>query len=258
MADKPYALQLYTVRDRLERDLPGTLAAVREIGYQYVELAGTQGCSPEKYRGLLDEAGLCAVSAHIGYEEIVAHPERAVAYARCFGLRFIVVPWLGGEGFDTREAWIEAARRMDAAGEHLRQAGIRLCYHNHAHEFASVDGERIHDLLFSHSDPGRLAVQLDTCWAAVGGVDPVEPIKTYGGRVPLLHIKDYMMEGGSPAFTEVGRGCMRWPDIFDAAREAGVAWYIVEQDDHFIVGSDGVPDSLESARISGAYVAQLL
>ncbi|MBP8131571.1 MAG: sugar phosphate isomerase/epimerase [Candidatus Hydrogenedentes bacterium] len=258
MAEKPYALQLYTVRDQLERDVSGTLAVVRKIGFRYVELAGTQGHAPGEYKRLLDQAGLSAVSAHIGYEEVVQHPENAVAYARCFGLRFIVVPWLGGEGFHTREAWTEAARRMDAAGEILRRAGVRLCYHNHAHEFACVDGERIHDLLFKHSEPGRLAVQLDTCWAAVGGVDPVRLINAYGERVPLLHIKDYKVEDRKPALTEAGRGRMNWAPIFDAAREAGVAWYIVEQDDNFVPGADGAPDSLESARISGAYVANLL
>jgi len=249
---------LYTVRDRLEQDVPTTLAAVRDIGYQYVELAGTQGRSPEAYKDLLDDAGLSAVSAHIGYEEVVTHPERAIDYARCFGLRFIVVPWLGGEAFATKEAWVEAARRMDAAGARLREAGIRLCYHNHAHEFLSVDGERIHDLLFAHSDPACLALQLDTCWAAVGGVDPVALIRAYGDRVPLLHIKDYKKEGDAPALTEVGSGCMDWPVVLDAARDAGVAWYIVEQDDNFIAGPDGAPDSLESARISGAFLARLL
>lgn len=257
MESIPYALQLYTVRDRLETDLPGTLNLVRQAGYQFVELAGTQGRSPEEYRNLLEEAGIQAVSAHIGFEEVTAHPQWIMDQARIFGIEYIVVPWLGGEGFDTKAAWIDAARRMDAAGDLLRDAGIRLCYHNHAHEFEVIEGECIHDLIFAAAAPENLAVQLDTCWAAVGGYDPAALIRRYAGRIPLVHFKDFK-PGMPPALTEVGNGCLQWDAIIAAVRESGVTCCIVEQDDNFLPGSDGSPDAIESARVSAAFISERL
>lgn len=257
MGKTPYALQLYTVRDQLEADLAGTLGRVRQAGYRLVELAGTQGRSPEEYKDLLDEAGLEAVSAHIGFEEVTTHPQWAMDQARIFGIEYVVVPWLGGEEFNEKAAWLNAAHRMDAAGAALRDEGIRLCYHNHAHEFMSIEGECIHDLLFADTAPENLAVQLDTCWAAVGGKDPAALIRRYSGRIPLVHFKDFK-PGMPPSLTEVGNGCLQWDAIIAAVRDAGVACCIVEQDDNFLPGSDGTPDPIESARVSAAFVSQRL
>ena len=257
MSSIRYALQLYTVRDRLEYDLPGTLARVRGAGYEYVELAGTQGYSPQAYKDLLDESGLKAESAHIGFEEVVDNPDGAIEQARVFGIEYVVIPWLGGDEFEGKQAWIDAAHRMDAAGAELRKAGIRLCYHNHAHEFMTLEGACIHELLFALTDPANLAVQLDTCWATVGGYDPVALIRRYAGRIPLVHFKDFK-PGMPPALTEVGNGCLQWDAIIAAVRESGVACCIIEQDDNFLPGTDGDPDCIESARASAAFVSQRL
>ncbi len=248
MASTPFALQLYTIRDALEADLAGALARVCTAGYTCVELAGTHGHGPEAFKAMLDAAGLTPVSAHIGYPEVTGNPEAVAAQAHTFGIDYVVVPWLGGEAFATRDAWAHAAREMDRAGAVLREAGIRLCYHNHAHEFEVVGGARIFDILFDTTAPENLAIQLDTCWAAVAGVDVPAMIHHYAGRVPLLHIKDYT-PGPPPALTELGAGCMPWDAIFEAARACGVAWNIVEQDDNFAA------DSLASAQAGAAFMA---
>lgn len=252
----PFALQLYTVRDRLAADLPGTLAQISRIGYRHVEMAGTQGRSPKEYKSLLCEFGLTAISAHVPIEKIIGKPEAAADYARACELEYLVIPWAGGEAFSTKQAWLELARRIDTAGATLRRAGIRLCYHNHAHEFQPVEGAMAHDILFENTDPEHLAVQLDSCWAAVAGMDVLALLRKYTGRVPLLHVKDYK-PGAPPTLTEVGNGCMPWQAILPAAAKAGVAWYILEQDDHFAPGLDGHPDALESARISAAFMQEL-
>ena len=41
------ALQLYSVRDEVEKDFEGTLKAVSEFGYDGVEFAGLYGKTPE-------------------------------------------------------------------------------------------------------------------------------------------------------------------------------------------------------------------
>jgi sugar phosphate isomerase/epimerase len=243
-----FALQLYTVRDFMEKDPETTLRQVKAVGYDFVELAGLCDLGPEAFKALLDANGLTAMSMHAGYERITGNLDGVIAEARIFGMHYVVVPWVGGPMCPDRAAWLDAARAMDAAGAHLREQGLQLCYHNHAHEFERVEGDVILDLLYENTAPENLAVELDTCWASIGGSDPVDLIRKYAGRMPLLHVKDYVASQ-PPQFAEVGRGCMDWPAIFAAARQAGVEWYVVEQDDHFAV------NSLESARTSAAYMA---
>lgn len=244
----PFALQLYSVRDHMERDPEATLAKVKAIGYDNVEVAGTAGKSAEEFMAMLARAGLTPVSIHVSYENLIGDLDAAIADIKSFGLRFAVAPWLDCA---SKAEWLAAAAAMDAAGARLREEGIRLCYHNHAHEFERYDGEYILDLIFGNSKPENLAMQLDTCWTHVGGVDPVAMMQKYCGRVPLLHIKDYTGARGAEGqvtFAEVGCGCMQWAPIFDAAASCGVEWLIVEQDE-----SQG--DSLDSVAVSARFMA---
>ncbi len=248
MAKYPYALQLYTVRDRIEPDPAGALVQVKEAGFDHVELAGMAGKSAGEFKALLDAAGLTAISMHEGIDSIAGDVDRVIAAAKNFALKFVVVPWLGSEVCPDKEAWLKTIRLMDEAGAKFREAGIQLCYHNHAHEFEKVEGEVIFDLIYENSAPENLAVQLDTCWASVGGSDPVALMRQYTGRLPLVHVKDYL-PGPPPALTEAGKGCMDWAAVLPAGQEAGAQWFIIEQDDNFAV------DSIDSARTGAAFMA---
>ncbi|MCC6145658.1 MAG: sugar phosphate isomerase/epimerase, partial [Candidatus Hydrogenedentes bacterium] len=123
---------------------------------------------------------------------------------------------------------------------------------NHEHEFQTqYDGARVFELLFDNAGD-HLGLQLDCGWCRVGGEDPVRIIKRLGHRVPMVHIKDWRQgPDGRPQVTELGRGRMDWGPIFDAARNAGVRWYIAEQD-------ESETDSLESAARNARFMqAQL-
>lgn len=250
MARLPFALQLYTVRDHMEKDPAATLCLVKSMGYDHIELAGTGGMSAKALKALLEETGLNPVSMHVGYERIAGDLDEVIQELKTLELNFAVVPWLGSQVCPNKAAWLLGIQRMDEAGEQLRNEGIRLCYHNHAHEFEKIDGQTIFDLIFGNSAPENLAIQLDTCWAAVGGADPIALLKQYHGRVPLLHVKDYR-PGDPPVLTEVGQGCMDWPAVLRKGRDAGALWNIVEQDDHFAT------DSLDSARAAAEFLAAL-
>ena len=41
-------LQLYSVRNKMEADIEKTLKAVKDMGYDYVELGGYYGKTPEE------------------------------------------------------------------------------------------------------------------------------------------------------------------------------------------------------------------
>ena len=243
MAAIPFAVQLYTVRDALTQDPRRTLDRVKAIGYDYVELAGHANLAPRELRTLLDATGLTAVSSHVPLAELKDDLDAAIAAATTIGYRYLVVPWLGGDMVPNGKSdWIAAAKFMDEAGAKIRKAGLQLCYHNHNHEFERIDGEFIFDILMQVAKPQNLAAEIDTYWVKYSGVDPVDVIRNYTGRCPLLHIKD-MTPGDDPTFAEVGAGIIDWQPIFDAGKTAGAEWYIVEQD--VCPG-----DPLESIRIS--------
>jgi sugar phosphate isomerase/epimerase len=249
MAALPYAVQLYTVREPLSQDLRRTLARVKEAGYDYVELAGLMMMSAEEAKNALDAEGLTAIASHVAWADLKQNMPEAIEAAQIIGYSYIVIPWVGGEMVSNGKSdWIEAATFMDEAGAEIREAGLQLCYHNHAHEFDQLDGEYVFDLLMQRTHPENLAAEIDTYWVQYAGADPAAVIRRYTGRCPLLHVKD-MTKDREPAFAELGRGVLDWEAIFEAGRDVGVEWYIVEQD-------TCLGDPLESIRISAEFMQQ--
>jgi sugar phosphate isomerase/epimerase len=106
--------------------------------------------------------------------------------------------------------------------------GIRLGYHNHAFEFAPLDGTSVWDVLLDGLSPG-VELEVDVYWAAIGGRDPAEVIRAAGERVGLLHMKDVAAAPDRGDVTP-GDGILPWEEIVAAATEQAVAWYVVEED----------------------------
>jgi len=246
MSDWPLALQLWTVRNELARDAPATFRELHELGYRYVEVAAMDGTSAEEIVSMLGDVGLAAMGAHIPLPTITGDTDTAIAFAKTLGVSYAAVPWIGPDDCVGRDAWVAAASAMNAAGQAFRAEGITLCYHHHGHEFDRVDGDYIFDVIMDNSPPENLSAEIDTYWAQFGGVDPVELMRRYAGRCPLLHIKD-MANDEQRSFAEVGHGVLDWDAIFNAAKEVGVKWCVVEQD-------ESTRGALESARLSAEYL----
>ncbi len=237
MASIPLALQLYSVRDHMDKDPANTLKRLRAMGYTHVECAGYYGLTPTQYRSILDDAGLRAVSAHVGYSEVVEHPQDVIAAAKEIGFAFVVMPYMG-DNYEDR------ARCLDASGAMLRAAGIRLCYHNHDHELLRGDGLPPMNTILETASPENLAVELDTAWATLAGENAPAYIRHLGSRCPLLHIKDYARNETGFRFVPVGEGTMDFASLLTAGKEVGVQWYVIEQDEW------GGEDSLDCAERS--------
>jgi sugar phosphate isomerase/epimerase len=122
----------------------------------------------------------------------------------------------------------EAIVILGRSGEAAKKAGITLCYHNHTHEFESVDGKIPYDQLLTQISPDILKMELDLGWATVAGQDPVEMFKKSPGRYPLWHVKDMIIAEKMP--TEVGNGSVDFKRIFAASSVAGMQYFFVEQD----------------------------
>jgi sugar phosphate isomerase/epimerase len=223
------ALQLYTLRDLAAVDLAATLGAVAAAGYRAVEVAGLPEIAPRDLARLLDDSGLRAIAAHESIERLRRDPVAVADGLAEIGCPRLIVPWMPEADRRTAADVGRFAIELGTLARAFAERGIALGYHNHDFEFGTLEGTTIWDVLLAEL-PGEVEIELDVYWAAVGGRDPVAEIRAIAHRVRLLHMKD-RAPGREPVDAPVGEGTLPFPEIVDAGRAAGVAWYIVEQDE---------------------------
>lgn len=223
--DLPVALELYTLRNELKDDFLGTLEKVAEIGYKGVEFAGYGGFSASELKKYLDRLGLVPTGSHVGIDLLKDRLDEVIEYSIEIGNKYIVCPW---NKYETKDDFISTAKLLNDIGKKCKENGLVLCYHNHNHEFQLFDGKYGLDLLYENTDPDLVKAEIDIYWVEYAGVNPVDYIKKYSGRLPLVHLKD--MEEGTRDFAEIGKGTMNIKEIIEASQKAGAEWFIVEQD----------------------------
>ena len=196
------SIQLFTVREALERDLDGTLAEVAARGftaaepYDFVRRA-------EPLAAALSAHGITAPSGHAflasesfvnpdgsGTTLPVPSPAEVFAAAKTLGMGIVIDPYTAPERWQSIEQIEQTARLLNAAAEIGEAEGIRVGYHNHAHELeATFDGTTGLEVLAGLLDP-RVVLEVDLYWVARGGVDPVALLRRLGERVVAVHAKD--------------------------------------------------------------------
>jgi sugar phosphate isomerase/epimerase len=232
MANIPVALQLYSVREDCKNDLPGTLKAVKDAGYDGVEIYAAQYEVPaNEFRKMADDNGLKIVGSHTPYRAVQdAELDRTVEYNQTLGNPNIIVPSLPQDLRSTRQGWLDVAQFFNQLASKLNARGMRTGYHNHAFEFQPLEGEFPWDTLASHTNQ-EVILQIDLGNAAHGtGVDPVPFIGKYPGRSQTVHIKDHSASNDKAL---IGEGDIRWDDVFRLCESVGATeWYIVEQESY--------------------------
>jgi len=239
-------IQLYTINEAMRADAAGSLKRLRKIGYLEVESAGFGGLSATQFRGLMDDAGVSCPSAHLQFD--VDNLDRAFADAHALGAKYAVSSMsrslaLGanapkdvlGTGMSLDEAKRTAAI-ANRIGEGAAKAGLQFTYHNHNFEFADQGNGAIgYDLLLKETDPRLVKFEIDCGWMIFAGHDPVEYIRKYPHRFPMIHVKDFLPRGKDSEMrgAELGRGTVDYKPIFAAAEKAGLQHYFVEQEGPF-------------------------
>ncbi len=244
----PVALQLYSVRDDFQKDMLGTLRAVKEMGYTGVEFAGLFGKSAAEIKAMLDEVGLVAVSAHVPYAEMMADPDKTFASYKEIGCEYVAIPYLGEEDRPLSPTYGETLKNIERLGTIAAKYGLIMLYQNHDFEFVKVDGKYGLDIMYDTVPASALQTELDVCWVNVGGENPSDYVRKYTGRAPVVHLKDFSgkknenmyeligIEKKAPTrpegfeFRPVGYGLQDMPNILAAAVDAGAKWVVVEQD----------------------------
>lgn len=264
METRPVAYQVYSAREDAKVDLLSVLKQLKEMGYDGVEFAGFYDHSAEEVASMLQEVGLVAISSHVPYAQMLEDMEGVIAYHKAIGCKYIAIPHLSTEDRPGGPGFAKVIRHIYKFGKMCKEAGIQLLYHNHDFEFAAVSGIYGLDFLYDAVCPKLLKTEIDTCWVKYAGEDPAAYVRKYTGRAPVLHLKDYVgrregsaapygligekeaEENGNIAFSfrPVGYGCQDVKSVVEAGLDAGVEWFIVEQ--------DASPDrpALEAAKMS--------
>ncbi len=248
MKDFKLGIQLYTVRDFMEKDFFGTLEKVKKMGYEGVEFAGLYGYSPAQVKKMCEEVGLVPISAHIPFVEMLENPEILRDYKE-IGCEFVVMPYLEEEYRPGEEKFATVISGVDMLAKKAKELGLKMCYHNHDFEFTKIGGKYAIDIIYDTISAELLQPQFDTCWVKVAGENPADYIRKYAGRQEILHLKDYVgeqtenmyeligldegsikEESDSFELRPVGSGCQNFPEILTAAKQAKIRWVIVEQD----------------------------
>jgi sugar phosphate isomerase/epimerase len=222
-ATLPIAAQLYTLRDVMPKDVPGTLRAVAELGYNGVEFAGLHNTPAPKLRAVLDELGLKVCSAHVALDLLEGDLDRTIETYKTLGCPLLVVPWIGER---LRGDWAALGAALNRIDANVRAAGLRLAYHNHNFELQDEGGRTGLDILAETAEP-TVGFELDCGWVHKAGREPLAQMRSLAGRLPIIHVKDVAADGD---WAEVGQGVIDYRPIVAAAPELGVEWLVVEQD----------------------------
>jgi sugar phosphate isomerase/epimerase len=236
--DPEIGLQLWTIRDLVERDLPAALAATREIGYRTVELAGFGSDGPAAMAEALRAAGLDARSAHISHSSLLDDFEGVIAALRAVGCTGLVIPTFAPELMASREQVERLAASLDPIARRAGDAGIAFALHNEESQLVPLEGTTPWSILVEATDPSLVSLQLDLFSMLAAGIDPLLPIERHGGRITSLHVCDRRDE----RYVPVGQGDIEWRPILDAI--AGTACHVLYVED------EGAGDPVAAARAS--------
>jgi sugar phosphate isomerase/epimerase len=238
----PVGVQLYSFREDFKKDVPGTLARVRALGFREVELAGTYGMPAERFKQLLDSVGLQATAMHVGYEMLRDSLPAVLAQAKALGVQYVGTAWIPHPNGPIDEAFArKTAADFNKWGAAAKEQGLQFFYHMHGYEFkAGPNGTTPMDVLIQQTDSNNVKYEMDVFWISRPGADPAAWLRKYPSRWRLMHIKD-MKQGtptnvhtgsSDPDSTEVpvGTGQIDYKAVLKAAKEIGLEKYYIEDE----------------------------
>ena len=221
-------VQLYTVRDQMQRSVDRTLEQVARIGYKEVEFAGYFRRTPKEIRAILDANGLTSPSAHSAdMPSIRNRLSQVIDEAAVVGHRYVICASIPSREM-TADGYKRVADEFNRAGEQAAKAGIKVGFHNHSDDMATLGSTTGLDILLAGTDPKVTSHQLDLFWTVKGGKDPLDYFARYPGRFYSVHVKDMAANG---AMVDAGAGQLPFARYFARGKTAGVTHYFYEHDD---------------------------
>jgi sugar phosphate isomerase/epimerase len=239
------------MRPAFEADYLGTLQQIAETGYRYVEFGGHFGPSREAFLSALRDLNLRPIAGGGNMERLKSDLPSVIEDCHETGKEYVVCywPWThSGNEIDGLDELMRISDDFNVIGSRCRENGLRFAFHNHDHEFRTVEDRIPYDVFLENTDPDLVTMQIDLYWIIKGGGDPHDYFDRYPGRFDLVHVKD-MAPGPEQDFAAPGHGIIDFPSIFARADQAGFKYYIVEH--------DAAPDPLWTMREGYRYLSNL-
>lgn len=236
--NKPLGFQVWTVKDQLIKDFPGTLKMMADMGYQSVEM-----CSPPGYESsgfgplmsmsggemkrIVEDSGLKLESTHYGMGELRDHLNERMDFALESGQKQMICSsfWLPEKA--TMGDWHKAVDELNEMGAKTKKSGLQMGFHNHHMEFEKIDGVLIYDELMDRFDPDLVKMQFQVAVISIG-YKAADYFNKYPGRFLSAHLADWSTTDQKQV--PVGQGVVDWKEFFQAADKCGVKNYFVEMD----------------------------
>jgi len=247
---KEIGLQLWSVRDDMNKDVVSTIQEIGKMGYTFVEAAGYSdgqfyGMEPVAFKELLNENGLEFTSSHCGqalpdsasWEATMQWWDQCIDAHVAAEVEYVVQPFMDEKGYGSLEDLQRYCDYFNVVGEKCNDKGLRFGYHNHDKEFEEVDGIVRYDYMLQNTDPDNVMFQLDLYWIMMGGKDALTYFNDYPGRFELWHVKDEKELGKS--------GLMDFEPIFNQAEKSGMEHIIVEVERYDYAPLESVKMSLD-------------
>ncbi|WP_373519377.1 sugar phosphate isomerase/epimerase family protein [Pricia sp.] len=253
-------LQLFTIRDAMQKDPVATLQRVRDLGYQDSEIYGYDGDLDQYYgmkskdfKKLLDDLQLTATSGHYNFtdyfeksdSDLERYLDQCITGAHAIGSKYITWPWLAPEYRDI-ENFKKLSGKLNTMGEQVNASGLGFAYHNHDFEFTHHYGQKGYDIILNETEPELVKLQMDMYWIMhSSGLSPAEWIAKNPGRFVMWHIKD--MDKKTRDYTELGNGSIDYVEMLSQIDTNALEYYYLEQ------GGNFAQNSMQSITDSAAY-----
>jgi sugar phosphate isomerase/epimerase len=238
-------LQLYTIRDAMGKDVPGSLKKVSDIGFKNLELASYDngkfyGYAPAEFKKMVNDLGMEIISSHAGVSPKGITDDEAKKMAEDhakLGAKYCMQPYVADEDRKSVAGYEKMVAEWNKVAKIMKANGVQFGYHNHNFEFGTVEGKVPYfDIFLPEMDKNFMTMELDLFWTTKAGQNPVELFKKYPGRFQLFHMKDmYTKEApffktASSDYAPVGEGLINFKEILAAKDIAGMKYFFVEQD----------------------------
>ena len=231
---KNIGLQLYSIRDSINKNVPAAIEKVSKMGYKFVEPAGYSdgkiyGMAPVAFKELCKKYGMIVLSAHVSQplptdatrSKIMAWWDACIDAHVAAGAKYLVQPSMGGDAYKDLATLKKYCDYFNEIGEKCKAKGLQFGYHNHDKEFSTkLDGQTVYDFMLKNTDPAKVIFEIDLYWAVIGKANPVDYFNKYPGRFKLWHIKDEKEIGAS--------GMMDFPAYWALAAKSGMEYGVVE------------------------------
>ena len=244
-------VQLYTFRNEMQKDVPGTLQKIRAMNIVELEGGGNYNMTRDEYKSLIDKLGFKMVSVGADFKQLQENLPAVIEEAKFYGAKYVVCFWIPHNGNDfTLADATKAVEVFNTAGKTLKENGLSFCYHAHGFEFRPYNKETLFDYMVKNMNPSYANFEMDVFWIKHPGQDPVKLLKKYKNRFLLMHLKDRRIgtegnqNGNADVETNVvlGEGDVGIADIMRIARKKGVKHFFIE--DESSRSMEQVPKSL--------------